>query len=619
MLFFGYAFLLLVSYYILKLLREPLLLTTGSAELKSYAYAAIALVLMVFVPVYSAVFRHTGRVQLVRWITAFFLGNVCLFYLLGLIGVDIGFAYYVWVGVFGVTMLAQFWAHAAHSFDVETGQRLFPVIMAGATFGALAGPALFGVLFPLLGTWNLMLVATALLATTLPLVARTRDAVPAAQRHRHVGVPADRGHALGGFRLVLRDRYLLLLALLMVLLNCINTTGEFVLTELVLRHVDERLTLDPALDKAALIAGSFGGYYFAVNALTVLLQVFVVARVFRWIGVQGALLVVPVIALLGYGVVVFVPIFSLIWAVKVLENGTDYSLMNTARQALYLPLPTAQQYDGKTAVDTFFWRLGDVAQAVVIYVGLHRLGLSYREFALFNMLLAIAWIMIAARLAKRYSDRTGAARRGRDGSWRRRRRSCRGLAALTVSAEAAAAPSQAAALDAALFAAEEPLELELVAQLDSAFDGSCRNPQRAPCADAPGTLIYRGAGGERRIGVTLRARGRWRRDTANCELPALFVRFDAATTAGTPFAGQETLALTTHCREVPASFEQYVLKEYLATGSTTRSPPIACACASCASTTETRRSPAAVSCTTGSSPSTSSRWPLGWVAIAGPG
>ena len=96
------------------------------------------------------------------------------------------------------------------------------------------------------------------------------------------------------------------------------------------------------------------------------------------------------------------------------------------------------------------------------------------------------------------------------------------------------------------------------------MDAFCRNPQRAPCADAPGTLIYRGADGERRIGVALRARGRWRRDTANCELPALFVRFDPATTAGTPFAGQETLALTTHCRESPASFEQYLLKEYLA-------------------------------------------------------
>ena len=406
-LFFGYAFLLLVSYYILKLLREPLLLTNGTAELKSYAYAAIALVLMVLVPVYSAVFRRTAKVQLVRWITAFFLGNVGVFYFLGRAGVDIGFAYYVWVGVFGVTMLAQFWAHAAHSFDVETGQRLFPVIMAGATFGALAAPALFGVLFPLLGTWNLMLVATALLAVTLPLVAHTRDSVPAAQRHRHVAAPADSGHALGGFRLVLRDRYLLLLALLMVLLNCVNTTGEFILTELVLHHVDVRILLDPALDKETLIAGFFGDYYFAVNAVTVLLQVAVVARVFRWIGVQGALLVVPIIALLGYGLMVFVPIFSLIWAVKVLENGTDYSLMNTARQALYLPLPTAHQYDGKTAIDTFFWRLGDVAQAAVIYIGLHRLGLSYREFALFNMALALAWILIAGRLAKRYSDRTG--------------------------------------------------------------------------------------------------------------------------------------------------------------------------------------------------------------------
>ncbi|HET8697377.1 MAG TPA: hypothetical protein VFO94_07830, partial [Gammaproteobacteria bacterium] len=111
-----------------------------------------------------------------------------------------------------------------------------------------------------------------------------------------------------------------------------------------------------------------------------------------------------------------------------------------------------------------------------------------------------------------------------------------------------------------LFASTEPLEIEI------AFDPAalCRDSRDAACADAPGTLLYRDALGEHRIAIAVRARGRWQRNTANCRLPALFVRFDAGTTAGTPFAGQHTLALTTHCRDNPASYQQYLLKELLA-------------------------------------------------------
>src|SRR5690606_13326923 len=155
LLFFVYAFLLLVCYYVLKTIREPLLLTNGSAELKSYACGAIAAVLLVLVPLYGVLFRRTGRRQLVRAVTAVVVAGLrqlvlavtavsvaglLLFYAAAGAGLDIGFAYYVWVGVFGVTMHTQFWAHAAHSFRMESGTRLFPVIMAGAAIGGVAGP-----------------------------------------------------------------------------------------------------------------------------------------------------------------------------------------------------------------------------------------------------------------------------------------------------------------------------------------------------------------------------------------------------------------------------------------------------------------------------------------------
>ncbi len=202
--YFGYALLMMVSYYILKTIREPLLLTGSSAEMKSYAYAVTALVLLVVIPLYGVLFRHTGKQQLTRYVSGFFLFNLLVFYLLGQAGVDIGFAYYVWVGIFGVMITAQFWAFAADSYNVNAGKRLFPVIMIGATLGSLVAPWMSGELFPTIGPWMLMLIAMALLALTLPCVGWARAAVPPDSRsHPPAADEKQHGGLLGGLSLVL--------------------------------------------------------------------------------------------------------------------------------------------------------------------------------------------------------------------------------------------------------------------------------------------------------------------------------------------------------------------------------------------------------------------------------
>ncbi len=404
--FFSYALLMMLSYYILKTVREPLLLSGSSAEMKSYAYGAVALLLLIIVPLYGFVFRHSSKQQLTRYVTVFFLSNLLVFYLLGRAGVDIGFAYYVWVGVFSVLITAQFWAFAADSYSVDSGKRLFPVIMVGATLGSLAAPSMSGALFPTFGPWNLMLVAGGLLAVTLFCVRWARQSVPPRSRS-HGSLPGARkdGGLLGGFSLVFTDRYLFLMALMILLLNWVNTTGEYILAELVVSHADKLVAADPATLKADYIAAFYGNFFFLVNLLTLLAQVFVVARIIRWIGVRGAILVLPLIALIGYGLVVFVPVFSLIRLVKLMENSTDYSLMNTARHALYLPLSAAKKYEGKTAIDGFFWRFGDLAQAGAIYAGLHWFDFGIMHFALMNMVLSLIWLGVAMQAGRHYRAR----------------------------------------------------------------------------------------------------------------------------------------------------------------------------------------------------------------------
>jgi AAA family ATP:ADP antiporter len=408
--FFSYALLMMLSYYILKTIREPLLLSLEAAAAKSYAYAVTALLLLLLVPVYGLVFRHTSKRQLTRYITGFFLFNLLAFYILGRAGINIGFAYYVWVGIFSVMITAQFWGFAADSYNVKSGQRLFPLIMVGATLGGLAAPALSGFLFTRIGPWPLMLVAMGLLAMTIPLVGWGQSAIPQGSRgHQTAADEPEHGGFWSGISLVLNDRYLFLLAVLVVLLNWVNTTGEYILAELVVRYADNLVAGDPELIKSDIIATFYGSFFSVVNLLTLLLQVFVVARVIRWIGVRGAILVLPVIAFFGYGMVVFIPIFSIIKLVKMLENSTDYSLMNTARHALYLPLSPAKKYEGKTTIEAFFWRFGDLAQAGAIYVGLNWFAFDVGDFAIINMVLALIWLGVALALSRHYHEREQAA------------------------------------------------------------------------------------------------------------------------------------------------------------------------------------------------------------------
>jgi len=404
--FFAYAMLMMLGYYILKTIREPLLLATSSAEIKSYAYAVTAVLLLFIIPLYGLVFRHTSKRQLTRYITIFFLANLLVFYMLGRAGIDIGFAYYVWVGIFSVMITAQFWAFAADSFNVKSGQRLFPLIMVGATLGSLAAPALSGALFPIVGPWPLLLAAMALLALTLPCVGWGRASIPPGSiRHKTRTGQQNNGGWFGGMSFVMTDRYLFLLAMLILLLNWVNTTGEYILSELVVRHADALVAMGTGAVKADIIAAFYGNFFFAVNSLTLLVQVFLVARIIRWIGIKGAVLVLPVVALIGYGLVVFIPIFSIIRIVKIMENSTDYSLMNTTRHALYLPLSAAKTYEGKTTIDAFFWRFGDLLQAGAIYAGLHWLKFDIEHFAAFNMILALIWLWVAWQISRYYTGK----------------------------------------------------------------------------------------------------------------------------------------------------------------------------------------------------------------------
>ena len=410
-LFFLHGFLLLASYQVVKALREAFMLTKFSAETRSYAVALMALVLMFVVPFYGWVRRHLDGARLLRAVTIFFVVTMPMFALLAQAGVSIAFAFFIWVGIYGVMVVSQMWAFAADSFNVKSGQRLFVVIMLGANLGALAGSKIAQLAAAELSPIGLMVLAAGILGATLFLAGPERAAVPEGSR----AISAEHGRPvprlLGGIGLVMRDRYLLLIALLVVLLNWINSTGEFILADFVKADAVARVAASAGtLDLGTLITAFYGDFNFWVTLVSLGIQLFLVSRIYQVVGVRGALLIHPIFVAVAYGTLAlapilggFVPIFTLVRWIKVAENSIDYSLMNTTRQALFLPVDRDAKYDGKTAIDTFFWRFGDLVQALAVYVGLNHLHWDAPKFAVLNLVLAFAWMALAVAIGRGFS------------------------------------------------------------------------------------------------------------------------------------------------------------------------------------------------------------------------
>ena len=124
------AFLLLCAYYLLKTVREPLILLQGGAEVKLYARAAQALLMVGVVHLYGELARRVGRMKLLAIVFLFFISNLAVFAVLARADVAIGLAFFLWVGVFSYTVVAQFWALAADIYSEEQGKRLFPMLAA---------------------------------------------------------------------------------------------------------------------------------------------------------------------------------------------------------------------------------------------------------------------------------------------------------------------------------------------------------------------------------------------------------------------------------------------------------------------------------------------------------
>ena len=462
------VFLILTAYYFIKPVREALILESGGAEIKAYSSAGQALLLLGIVPIYGALAGRLPRKKLINIVTIFFAACMVAFFILGQAAgssLALALVFFLWIGIFNVMVIAQFWSFANDIYTTEEGERLFPIVAFGASAGAVVGSYLsggvisvFGILLPLLiaaGVLALSLVITnwvdarerrrkqvempSLLDTAVMPAASSQlsladirkaieeyDKIQAEREARgeeeveekeEEERPAPEGSASeltqtwqfagkgeGPFKLVFKCRYLLLIAVLIMLLNWVNTTGEYILGSVV---EDSAAAAVAASGEGDLTEGEFIGTFYSrffaiVNGLGLFIQLFLVSRIIKYLGARTALLILPLIALGGYALLAFYPLLSIVRWTKTAENATDYSLQNTMRNVIFLPCTREQKYKAKQAIDSFFWRAGDVLSASVVFLGTTYLAMGASQFAMVNVVLVLVWLAVAVLIGREY-------------------------------------------------------------------------------------------------------------------------------------------------------------------------------------------------------------------------
>ncbi len=417
LLMFANVFLILCAYYFIKPLREGWIAVSdigglSKMEVKAYSSFGQSLLLIPVVWFFGRLSDRYRRSALITRSTLFCMFNLAVFWAIqpGLFMENLpysGVVFYLWVGMFGVFVVAQFWVFAADFYTEERGNRMFPLIAVGATSGAACGSWITEILVKsgLFGTQWLLVVAMIPLTASIVLY-RMVDRRAYQQTNGSKATPgAGSGFKDAGrnaISIVFSSRFLIAVALITLLLSWVNTNGENLLFRVVQEFLKGQALKESISDPNALMAFTrdgttafYGDFYFWVNIMALLLQAFVASRLLKYGGFGAILLTMPVVALVSYTAMAFVPILAIVKAMKIAENATDYSINNTARNVLWLPVSAEMKYKGKPTIDSLFVRMGDGIAALTVLIGVQILALSTQSFFILNVVLVFIWIAFA--------------------------------------------------------------------------------------------------------------------------------------------------------------------------------------------------------------------------------
>ncbi len=408
---FSYFFALLCAYYILRPMRDEMGIAGGVENLQ-WLFTGTFLAMLAAVPLFGWVTSRYARRQFLPLVYLFFIVNLLIFYLLfrsGLTHAWVARGFFIWTSVFNLFIVSVFWSFMADIFTDHQAKRLFGVVAAGGTAGALVGPVLTATLAIPLGPTNLLLISAAGLGWAVLCIGRLstwrsrQGADPPVRRADSANLRSTKpaaglaGGALAGLRLIIASPYLLGICLLILIYTTLSTFLYFQQAQIIrdsFADPAQRTTLFAAMD-------------FAANALTIVIQVFLTGRMVKTLGLAWTLALIPVLLGGGFLLLGLSPILGVLVVVQVARRAGNYALMKPAREMLFVVLSREEKYKAKNIIDTVIYRSGDAVSAWA-YAGLQALGFGLAAIALIAVPLAGFWACLCYRLGKMQETRAAA-------------------------------------------------------------------------------------------------------------------------------------------------------------------------------------------------------------------
>jgi AAA family ATP:ADP antiporter len=384
---FVYFFCLLSSYYILRPIRDEMGIQAGVQNMQ-WLFSGTFIAMLAVVPLFGWAASRLPRERLLPLVYWFFIANLLLFFALLKIGVAVGAvaaAFFIWVSVFNLFVVSVFWSFMADLYDTAQSKRLFGIISAGGSAGAIAGPALTAGLATSLGTVNLLLVSAIFLLVAVLCVHRLSAWAMATSRTPES--PLGPG-ILNGIALIFRSPFLVALCAYVLLYTTLSTFLYF----------EQARLVQDALQESAERTRLFALMDLAVNTLTLAGQVLLTGRVVTRFGLGFALIAIPALTLLGFAVLVLFPALAVLVAFQVIRRAGDFVVSRPAREMLYTLVNREARYKSKNFIDAVVYRAGDAVSGWLV-AGLKAMSAGTALVAWIAVPIAALWLWISWRLA----------------------------------------------------------------------------------------------------------------------------------------------------------------------------------------------------------------------------
>lgn len=396
---FAYFFCVLSSYYILRPVRETMVVGSGPDTIP-YLFLATFVVMLLVTPLFGWVASRYPRRVFLPWVYLFFISNILIFWVIfgrmldeGQDNIWLGRAFVVWLSIFNLFIVSVFWSFMADIYTREQGRRLFGLISAGGSIGALLGGAATSLMVVRIGNHNLFPIAAALLFVAILCIRQLRawvsqenstDGSPNIEIEKPLG-----GSPLSGITHIYGSKYFAGIAISSVIASLLGTALYIFAAQLV----------ETSITEPNQRTQFFSNINVAANFFTLIGQMFIVRHVVRRFGIGGSLAVMPVVSVACFILLAIDPVLAVVAFMTVARRALGFSFSKPTTDMLYSVVTPEEKYKTKNFIDTAVYRFGDVFGTFTVKF---MSGLGISGISIVMIPFAIVWAAISLWLGRDY-------------------------------------------------------------------------------------------------------------------------------------------------------------------------------------------------------------------------